>query len=645
MGAALVTAHPRHTSSPPRARLDLCLTSRPPRPLSSPRPQNKLKDYLYVSLTSLENIAALRARAIIHDKVTTRLRFFSASESLDSWSVLDLAPVYRALRDALTAGINDDPGVWLRRDYDVFAAQRVHVEYTTFLAHRDAARTNTVGTTRTTPSFSAVLDEIYSPTNEDNTKTDELVKSCIVAWLTGMLNTLENGQGSTYVDDGVYSEANQTPEMKRALAGTKRNTNNAESYFGSLKYYISQFGAISTYLADACVAADRDDLFSTLAPQYEPHQKQRVADEDASRSTIRRRAKYRGHDGRLNHLAPELRLATVEFAQREGRAMFLSDARARDDAADAAELQRRKDDEDAASKRLVDEYVKAGKKFNFSPVIEDAEVSRMSVPRLTSRLDAYLARINSAQATRVLRGTIERYQFGMGLPVGPTKYTSGVDATIGAAGSDANVQFLRATLIECWREIKDKKLTLREEAYVPAMHKRKLAVLGTATQQRADGESRELLSAEDLRAAAAARQTHPSHRRAAASSLPPLTTALIGERVEVCFDIEYDDGNGETYNGLFWFGGEIIKLGGREHGGGQKGTIVIKFDDGTTESLLANRPTLWEVEQAGAWCFERPNDDDDDGEGPVEDEPEPVVADAEDEEDACGDDEMAADDE
>ena len=69
--------------------------------------------------------------------------------------------------------------------------------------------------------------------------------------------------------------------------------------------------------------------------------------------------------------------------------------------------------------------------------------------------------------------------------------------------------------------------------------------------------------------------------------------ALIGERVEVCFDIEYDDGNGETYNGLFWFGGEIIKLGGREHGGGQKGTIVIKFDDGTTDSLLANRPTLW----------------------------------------------------
>ena len=62
----------------------------------------------------------------------------------------------------------------------------------------------------------------------------------------------------------------------------------------------------------------------------------------------------------------------------------------------------------------------------------------------------------------------------------------------------------------------------------------------------------------------------------------------------MCFGTERYDGNGETYNGLFWFGGEIIKLGGREHGGVQKIT-VIKFDDGTTDSLLANRPTgpMW----------------------------------------------------
>ena len=145
-----------------------------------------------------------------------------------------------------------------------------------------------------------------------------------------------------------------------------------------------------------------------------------------------------------------------------------------------------------------------------------------------------------------------------------------------------------------------------------------------------------------MRAAAARRQTLPSRRRIRESSLPPLTTALIGERVEVCYDIEYDDGNGDTYEGLFWFHGEIIKLGGREHGGGQKGTIILKFDDGSQDSLLANRPTLWEVEEAGAWCFERQSaddDDDDDGEDESESGDGDVVmddADEEEEEEAEG---------
>ena len=80
----------------------------------------------------------------------------------------------------------------------------------------------------------------------------------------------------------------------------------------------------------------------------------------------------------------------------------------------------------------------------------------------------------------------------------------------------------------------------------------------------------------------------------------------------MCYEIEYDDGEGESYEGLFWFHGEVVGLGGREHGGGQKGTIIIDFDDGSRDSLLANRPTLWEVEEAGAWCFERTTDADGD---------------------------------
>ena len=197
----------------------------------------------------------------------------------------------------------------------------------------------------------------------------------------------------------------------------------------------------------------------------------------------------------------------------------------------------------------VDAYVKAEKKFALAPIFPDAEVERTSVLRLTSRLDAYLARLDGDKPRCArLRATLERYQFGMGLPVGPPKsYASGVDEAIGAAGTATNVAYLRTALVGSWRKIKSEKLALREEAYVPGAFKRKLAKLGTATKQREEGESRELRSAEELRAAAAARQPLPSRRRICDSTLPQLTTALIGERVEVCYEIEYDDGEGESY--------------------------------------------------------------------------------------------------
>ena len=56
--------------------------------------------------------------------------------------------------------------------------------------------------------------------------------------------------------------------MKKALAGTKRNTNDSEGYFGSFKYYIQQFGRLAKYLGDAVVSAQRDEIFARIAGQF-----------------------------------------------------------------------------------------------------------------------------------------------------------------------------------------------------------------------------------------------------------------------------------------------------------------------------------------------------------------------------------------
>ena len=54
---------------------------------------NLLLDNLFVMLTSLPIIASARGRAAFHDKITTRMRFFSASNSLENWSAMDMAQV------------------------------------------------------------------------------------------------------------------------------------------------------------------------------------------------------------------------------------------------------------------------------------------------------------------------------------------------------------------------------------------------------------------------------------------------------------------------------------------------------------------------------------------------------------------------
>ena len=56
-------------------------------------------------LGALENIACLRARAIIDDKFTEPILFFAASNELDDWSVLDMAPIIDMVLGAFDAGV------------------------------------------------------------------------------------------------------------------------------------------------------------------------------------------------------------------------------------------------------------------------------------------------------------------------------------------------------------------------------------------------------------------------------------------------------------------------------------------------------------------------------------------------------------
>jgi hypothetical protein len=91
-------------------------------------------------MTSPIIIAALRARAVMHDKFTIHVRYFSASTELDGWSAADMAGVMAQLASELELTIAD-PARLLDADLNMFAP----LEETTpaYRAHLEKLRTAT----------------------------------------------------------------------------------------------------------------------------------------------------------------------------------------------------------------------------------------------------------------------------------------------------------------------------------------------------------------------------------------------------------------------------------------------------------------------------------------------------------------------
>ena len=228
---------------------------------------NKLRDHCLAQLTSLPIIEAMRFRAIIHDKFTSLVRFFSSSNVFEKWDVLDMAPVMACVKDGLKLAM-EQPEKFLERDYDMFALLAGVPEYAKFRSDIKEMTMKAVDGKTDIAAIEAVRDELYSPKDEDNIESTKLTREFIKVFAGGMLHTLENGQGARYVDDGDQSEKKQTNKMKVAYAYTVRNSNGIESYFGTWKHVGSVFQGISSYNANAIAGAKKDHIFFVLAQNF-----------------------------------------------------------------------------------------------------------------------------------------------------------------------------------------------------------------------------------------------------------------------------------------------------------------------------------------------------------------------------------------
>jgi hypothetical protein len=286
-----------------------------------------LRDHCYVEMTSPVIIAALRARAIFHDKFTTHTRFLSASTTLEGWSALDMAPVM-ALLEAELKLIIENPARMMDAEFNIFEPLVATTPaYSDFLKELKEATAKSVDKKEEYNVYEKVRAELYSPVEKSNHDSTGLTKELLAVMASGMLKTLRNGQGARYCPGGEYSAENQTDEMKAVFEGTWRNTNASEGAFGHIKYILEQFTNLKLRNASAMACAKKDGLFSSISSQFE-----------AGDQTKKRKVEV----GLLDERSTAVQRALIRYAQGPGKKASLDEWNSDAAKADAAMIERAK---------------------------------------------------------------------------------------------------------------------------------------------------------------------------------------------------------------------------------------------------------------------------------------------------------------
>jgi hypothetical protein len=193
---------------------------------------------------------------------------------------------------------------------------------------------------------------------------------------------------------------------------------------------------------------------------------------------------------------------------------------------------------------------------------------------------------------------------------------------------------LRGALLAAWKEIKESNLELLSEPCVPEMHTRELYTLGEPTLQRAEVESMQTCSADELAAEAVKyreqrRAACPAGSKSRRRDMPEINDELKWRRIDVAWNLTYKLKSGAKVTNVFWCPGTIAAVSTVETTGEDgktlgTGWIFVKYDDKSSGWLLATRPTFWNATKAGAWRWwkgdEDESDDDSDDEGVVRDD-------------------------
>jgi hypothetical protein len=495
-----------------------------------------LKDNMLASLTSLEVIAALRGRAAINEKFTVRVRFFSASNELDGWSVLEMAAVSDCAR-AFWKLCEENPAAVLTHDYDPFKSI-VHPAYTKFLRALSDSPMCSVDGSLTFKDWAEIRREIYDPTDEESKKATSLTLECLQAWGRGAGKTMDNGEAQKYMEGGVYGVDNQTDAMRVAFKGTVRNTNDVESLFGIIKYVENLHTNISIVNANAVATAKFDQIFPKRGRTYVQRRKGKGA-KLAGRSSMKKYKREAERKGRLFELKPKI-IAAVVLAARQGKKAVRAAAGIVQEAAKARLEARRAAVKTSATEKVAESYAKAIRCFAHEPICPDKQVSsKVPLGTLARSVERKLGGgMSENQQELALQNDLDRYYCGMSLDK-PKDFTK---TSKDRPERRENIAFLKRTLFELYAVVRASGIVLPSKAVLAeGAGCRVLPVLGTKSR---DDEPAHLPSFAELLDIAKAKGSQRTENRAlkrAARGAPAVARKQQKKQARRCYPFSDDE--------------------------------------------------------------------------------------------------------
>lgn len=435
--------------------------------------------------------------------------------------------------------------------------------------------------------YSKLIDELFSPKDDDNKDSTEILETVAKLGIDAMLCELEDETKATYkylsVSGSPYSFEHCPEEVKEAMMGMMAVNDLAESSFAGVTAQVQCYGRIGMHAAAAVSDMSRNKFLSRPTTNNEISNNKR---------------------GLFHGLPEELKITAVMTAMEDAPITRQSNIAS----IDAQRAMKQKKEELKKQKGLEnasDDYIEA----LIYHSMWNSEACMKTAKDITTGLKSLKYKKDKLQA---LKDNIQIRYRGFGWENWKTQWSHG--------GVQYSIPELTKTLKELMKEEKKKKRSIPDKPKIPIPQRKDMPILGTESKQRGKLDKTGIEVEDEFEQKSRnewkkreAEGFSSIHSKRQKKNAPAVDETLIGKRIEVLISFDINKESAETAQR--WCCGAVERIcdgtwviPGRARKCWKEGEAVEVFWDAIPDAdmpacrdRVALNPNKWNKDDIDAW--------------------------------------------